>query len=465
MKRKELEKLDKATLIDLVERQAERIASLEARLLEMAARLEEIERRAMRGAAPFSRGSGKPANERKRPGRRKGHEGFRREQPDDGTISERIDVLLERCPACDTPFDITVDRALTQWIVEIPPIEPRIVQLTTHRNRCAACSLSASSNHPSQVSGASGAASTHLGPRALAVAAWLRHGLGMTMRKTCMALRELLGISLSPGGLSQALDRMAGKLAGEREKLLARMKAEPVLHTDETSWFVGEPKASLWVLTNRAGTYYRIVSSRSKAAAIELMGDYQGALVSDCLNIYDDLTPTQQKCYAHHLKKISEALVGPDAGPNAGPNAGPAWLVELRGLLRGAMGLKAAQKDLSPDHFAKMRRALDASADRLLGTSRPGGEERIRKRIAKQRDHLFTFLDHESVDATNNLAERQLRPAVIARKLSCGNKTERGAETWQTLASIAATCAQTSRNFIDHVEAVMANGEAIARTG
>jgi transposase len=69
-------------------------------------------------------------------------------------------------------------------------------------------------------------------------------------------------------------------------------------------------------------------------------------------------------------------------------------------------------------------------------------------RLYKQRDHLFTFLDHDGVDATNNLAERQLRPAVIARKISCGNKTQKGARTWQILASLAATCAQRATSFI-----------------
>ena len=73
----------------------------------------------------------------------------------------------------------------------------------------------------------------------------------------------------------------------------------------------------------------------------------------------------------------------------------------------------------------------------------------MRERLRKQRDHLFTFLDHPAVDATNNLAERQLRPAVISRKLSCGNKTERGARTWEVLASLAATCRQTGSSFAD----------------
>jgi hypothetical protein len=64
---------------------------------------------------------------------------------------------------------------------------------------------------------------------------------------------------------------------------------------------------------------------------------------------------------------------------------------------------------------------------------------------------LFTFLDYPAVAATNNQAERQLRPAVISRKLSCGNKTEAGAKTWEILASLAATCAQQGQSFIDYV--------------
>jgi hypothetical protein len=74
-------------------------------------------------------------------------------------------------------------------------------------------------------------------------------------------------------------------------------------------------------------------------------------------------------------------------------------------------------------------------------------DEKVANRLRKKRDRLFTFLYHDNVDATNNLAERQLRPAVIARKVSCGNRTEKGAATWQTLASISATASQQQVSF------------------
>src|SRR4051812_1876030 len=205
-----------------------------------------------------------------------------------------------------------------------------MIRLVTHRNRCRGCGRRVASTHPLQVSTAGGAAGSHLGPRALALAASLNKGLGLTMRKTCAVLRDLLGIDLSPGGLAQALARAAGRLAPAYEALLESVKAEPVLHTDETSWWVGRAGFSLWVLTNRAGTCYRVVPARSRAAAEALLGDYRGVLVSNCLNIYDELTPCQHK----HLKEIGKALQDPKV------RASP-YLRELRALLAGAMALKA----------------------------------------------------------------------------------------------------------------------------
>ena len=109
------------------------------------------------------------------------------------------------------------------------------------------------------------------------------------------------------------------------------------------------------------------------------------------------------------------------------------------------MALKDAQ--LEPEQRLGWRRALEHQAHQLLETPRRGLEEKVRRRLFKQLDHLFTFLDYEPVEATNNLAERQFRPAVIARKVSCGNKTASGARTWEILTSLAATCAQHGQSF------------------
>jgi len=186
----------------------------------------------------------------------------------------------------------------------------------------------------------------------------------------------------------------------------------------------------LWVFANRGLTFYRVAQGRGRNVLLETLGEqYAGVLVSDCLATYDDVNPRQQKCCSHHLKAIGQA----------GGNHPSAWLEEVRRLLEKAMELKRQP----PEQRALGRVELEARARQLLSAPRPTTvEEKVRRRLEKQQDHLFTFLEVEEVDATNNLAERQLRPAVIARKVSCGNKTPKGAHVWEILASLAATCAQ-----------------------
>ena len=191
MNRSELEALAKRDLVDLAERQALRIAELEARLASIDGRLEELERKAMRGAAPFARDGAKRCKTPKRPGRKGGHAGSFRVRPDDDAVDRHVDVRLERCPGCGATLDPATDEAIEQTVIEVPPVAPENVRLTTHRNRCCGCGRQSASSHPLQVSGARGAASTHLGPRALALAAALDKGLGLTMRETCAVLRTL----------------------------------------------------------------------------------------------------------------------------------------------------------------------------------------------------------------------------------------------------------------------------------
>lgn len=130
-----------------------------------------------------------------------------------------------------------------------------------------------------------------------------------------------------------------------------------------------------------------------------------------------------------------------------------AYLRQLRLLLKAALALKAEQPALPTGQAKRARLALEGEADRLLASGRADPqEEKVRQRLAKQRRHLFVFLDEAEVEATNNLAERRLRPAVIRRKLSCGNRSERGARTWESLASVVATCVQQGRSVLAFLE-------------
>ena len=423
----------------VIEEQQQKIQELEKQIQDLndrnnglSGRLEQLEKAAARQAAPFRIADKHRKASPGKPGRKPGHPGAHRSIPDH--VDEEIVVPLTQCPDCGQA--VQQSRAVVQYIEELPVLRPKVIKLITHQADCAHCQKEIRSTHPLQVSLAEGAASVQLGPAALGLAAELNKKHGLTMRKTCAVLRQLFGLGLSPGGLSAALERLARKLGPAYERLRARLRDGPYVHSDETSWWVGGPGHWLWVFARKDATVYRVAPGRGRNIVLETLGqDYAGVLVSDCLSVYDEVNARQQKCYSHHLKAVSKAL---DEAPSE-------YLQHLRALLKAAMALKGT--GLEAPQFVQRRQALEQRAQELLSQPRGGLEEKVRQRLFKQRDHLFTFLDHPDVEATNNLAERQLRPAVIARKLSCGNKTSRGARTWEILASLAATCGQRAESF------------------
>ncbi len=415
-------------------------AELRARIVQLEERLAELEGGG-RGAAPFARSESKRSKTPGKPGRKPGHTGSFRQA---AAITETIEVPLDCCPQCGG----TVDQlhAHRQIIEEIPPIEVRVVELISYSGRCRRCGKVRSKRHPLQMSTATGAAGVQLGPNATAIAIEALYSLGQTKRKVCSMLETFFNFHLSPGGLVEISHRVAERLAGQYEALIEYARRSSYLHADETSWYIGAPRCTLWAFTRKDMTLYHACRSRARHVLLSIIGpNFPGVLISDCLSVYDSASPVQHKCYAHHLRAISLAR-------DRHPSGGSGYLTDLKQLLRAAMTLKTIAPEIPGTVYANARRGLDRTADALLGTPRSQPEEEyVRKRLLKQRDHLFVFLDYPEVDATNNLAERQLRPAIIARKLSCGNKTDRGAHTWEILASLSATCHQRGTSFIQLV--------------
>ena len=128
------------------------------------------------------------------------------------------------------------------------------------------------STHPLQTSRGRGAAKVQLGPRALSIAAQLNKGFGLTMRKTCGVLDHLAGLRLTPGGLSQALARIAQKLTGAYREKTMQLRAAPAVYVDETSWWVAGPGAWLWDYTTPTQTYYRVEDGRGHGVVHKILG-------------------------------------------------------------------------------------------------------------------------------------------------------------------------------------------------
>jgi hypothetical protein len=336
---------------------------------------------------------------------------------------------------------VTAVEAIEQFIEEVPPIRPHVTRLVTYRGRCATCG-EVRSSRPLQTSTATGAARAQLGPRALAAA--LNKQFGLTMRKACRVLRHLTGLSLSPGGLAQAVRRTAAKVEPAFDSLVTEVRAAPAVFADETSWYVGAPGHWLWTFTTADATVYHVDHSRGRQVVLDTLGgDFAGILVSDCLASYEGLPYRAHKCIAHHQRAIAAAR------GRAG-TTDPGYLNEWKLLFTMVNALWKHRAARGEEEFLRQRGCLEAWLDRLLAEPRAQpGDVAIQQRIGKRRGVVLGCLFDPAAELTNNRAERSLRdPGVIARKVSCGNKTEAGKLAWERLVSLAMTCQRRGQDFV-----------------
>lgn len=424
-----------------VKRLKERVEFLEQENRQLREELEKAQQQIARQAAPFRREERKkiPPNKHKHPGRKPGHPGSYRPEPDH--IDQTIELPLARCPHCSGP--LTEIERMEQVIEEIPAVRPHVVKVITYHGQCPQCGPVATS-HPLQTSYGRGAAKVQLGPRALALSACLNKVHGLTMRKTCRVLQDLCGLRFTAGGLSHALVRIAGCMKGVYEDLVERIRGSPAVFADETSWWVGGPGYWLWVFTTAEQTVYRVDHSRGSKVVRAILGDaFEGMLVSDCLSSYDPAAYAKHKCIGHHLRALSKAMTLAGMTDHT-------YLLEWRCFFHGVIALYRLREVIGREDFMAKRQAMERWCDVLLSRSvGQSGDESVRNRLLKHRPHLLGCLYEPAAEPTNNRAERALRPAVIARKISCGNKTERGRDCWQILSSIGATCQQQAIDFIE----------------
>lgn len=336
-----------------------------------------------------------------------------------------------------------------QYQVEIPPVQPVVTQFNIEVARCAECGQRAQARHAEQTSDALGAAAVQIGPRALGLAAEMKHALGMPYRKVTRMLEQGLGLQVSPGGLARAGQRLAAQAEPTYQQLILAVRQSEVVSGDETGWKIAGQNAWLWVFTAEGVTVYTIDRHRSHEVAEQILGqDFAGVLTCDCFLAYDPLPYRQQKCLGHLLRKCSDIRQAPR------PPEAVRLSRQVAALLRGAMRLHRRREQMTPQKYARACVRLEAALDRLLNQAAQPSDEaarRLVKLLRKHRQRLFPFLYVAGVAPTNNAAERAIRPAVIVRKTSAGNRSPRGARGHAIVTSLWQTCRQQGRDFLEVV--------------
>jgi transposase len=404
--------------------------------------LEAARRVAKRQAAPFSKGAPTPTP--RRPGRKPGRAyGRRAWRPVPDHIDEVVEVLPPaQCPACGG--GIGTEYVRVQYQADLPPVRPHVTAFHIHVGWCRRCGRRVQGRDGRQTSTATGAAASQVGPHALAWAAWLHTGLGVPFAKVATILRTGFGLTITAGGLVQALHRVAARSAPTYGALITAVRHSPVVAPDETGWKVGGRLWWLWVFVTRDVTVYALQPGRGYAQAATILGPhYAGVLVRDGWAPYRKLSQaTHQTCLAHLLRRCHLLLETAQRGAARFPHA-------VRRILGTALALRdrRARSKLLGHGLRVAVGHLEARTDRLLAgriSHRPN--RRFLQHLRTERPALFTCLHRVDVEATNWQAEHAIRPAVVTRKVCGGNRTPHGAATQQIVASVLRTAWQQDRD-------------------
>ena len=289
----------------------------------------------------------------------------------------------------------------------------------------------------------------------MAAAHVLHYGVGVPVRKVPAVLRALTGVEVSQGAISQdALRRATGAVGEAYHKLRGPVRASPLVHTDDTGWRVGGEPAFLMAFETDEATVYQVRARHRNEEVREVVpSDYGGVMVTDRGRSYDAQALSgvkQQKCLAHVLRSISEVV-------QTRTGRGRSFGKRLKGLLREAMELWGAYHRGEASDFGVQAERLKREVRYHL-RDRPMADAdnyRLQNELGwhDDRGNLLRFLDDPSIEPTNNRAERALRPAVIARKVSHCSKSVEGADAFSAFTSVIRTLGRNGadRSVVDRL--------------
>jgi transposase len=413
--------------------------------------VEELQRRGKRQAAPFSKGE--PKDNPKRPGRKPGPQyGSRASRPRPARVDETVEVGCPLfCESCNGTVRLTGKESQVQ--IDLPEIRLRTIEFVLHYGECTTCRRRVVGRDSRQASQAVGAAGVQIGPGIVAMATYLNKVGGLSYGKIATLLEQMTGLRVARSTLCRAVQRVASKTQPIYDECVDILRESPVVYPDESGWRIGGLGAWLWAFTNRRETVYSIQRGRGFAEAASVLGkDYAGTLVADGWAPYRRFTAARhQTCLAHLLRRCGEMQ-------KTAQGAAVRFPRQVQALLGAALAVRDRREtaEISPHGVRVAKGRLAAQMDRLLaGRLTHKGNARLAKHLRRNQSALFTFLDHDEIEATNWPAEHAIRPAVVNRKSCGGNRTVRGATAQAVLMSLLRTCHQRGINSLSALTTIL----------
>jgi transposase len=433
----------------------EEVRELKALVERLQAKLSENSQNS--GRPPSSDGPGarkakrsKSKKNSKKRGAQRGHKGHRRELLPVEEVDQVVDVFPSTCANCRAALSEVEDsRPLRHQVVEIPEPKPEVTEFRCHAVDCGC-------GHRTRAD-LGGIGDSAFGPRLSAILSMLTGAYHLSRRAAQRAARELLGVEISLGAISEIEGRAAAILESPVDEILQKAQTAKVKHTDGTTWLESGTTMQLWTIATACVTVFRILTEATANTLRPLFGQRIGTLVSDRASaLYFWAMEARQICWAHLIRRF--VCFSQRDGPTGEHGQRLLEYTELVFEYWHAFKAGELSRTKLAERIRPVRRDFEAELEKAARLEIKGLSGSCLD-ILHHKKALWTFVEEEGVEPTNNHAEQELRSFVLWRKKSFGAQSQRGHLFAERIMTVVHTARKQDRSALRFLTAAF-----VART-
>jgi transposase len=412
------------------------------------------------GLAGEQRPRGRKHKSKRKAGAQPGHPGHHRRLVPTTEVSATEVLLPKQCRHCGKSLPQKLVKATTEGesrrhqVTEVPPVKAHITEYQFPNVVCGQCGKTTHAPLPEEIAG-------QFGPQLTALVAYWTVVCRLPRRLVEAMLADVLGIEISLGSTQKAWEEVSQAVEQPVGQLQEQLPCEAVLNVDETGWRTNGDKRWIWALVAHQFVFYVVASTRGSEVLVSLLGSvFRGILCNDRWVVYLKYhSGRMQLCWAH-LKRNLLGIADYARSPSSQQFCRDALAIvarlfrlwyRFRGDLRDGRGnpqpLDRQQLYIKSIPLQKNLLALAVAhledADREV--------RNMATALLLHFERLFTFLEEEGVEPTNNAAEQALRTAVQWRKISFGNRSRNGEIATARLLTVVQTCKRQQRHVLGYL--------------
>ncbi len=439
--------------------QERRGAELERLVSELQKRVSDLEARlgtnSTNSSVPPSAnplGAPKPVakkKSRRKPGGQPGHPPHVRELLPPDRVTHTVALVPDACARCHAPLSADAspdDPQPTRFqTVELPRVVATVTEYQGHARTCRRCGAVTRRPVPEDVRAHA------VGPRLAATLSYLTGCHGVSKRAAEEIAEAVFAAPVALGTVANLEQEVSGAVEAAHAEVVAAVRSAPVKHADETSWKVRGKLCWLWAAATATAVAFVVHARRSAAGLRELLGeDVPGIVCSDRWGAYNRVpVERRQVCWAHLKRDFKKVADG----------GGPSGSVGRRGLrlVKRVFAAWHAFRDgrATRAQLQEQMRPLKNRMQQILLWGAAVGEDgkvaTFCENLLELEPALWTFVDVDGVDPTNNHVERLVRRAVLWRKRSFGSASAAGCRFVERILTVVQTRRLQGQSVLDYL--------------